>query len=324
MRLRLSGLSYNVKAKSNEPNELSINCRFFDGATGKSLGTTIGLGLGCTEATEIGYHHYEVNQTLVDCEEVIILFFFSDANLANNEEEFWVEELNIYGSEEGETYLPDIVDPIIYSSEDLTYTEGTLGNTINWTIVDESNGTFALYMNWSYISGGTWVNGDIISKDVNFLEEGIYYYTLVAIDTFDNYAESTIIVTVTSSEVIDTENPVIMSTGDVAYIEGHQGKYINWTIVDESTGIYVLLRDGLLLEVDSWISGEIISINVDNLAEGVYNYTLIAIDASGNQAIRSVFVVVAKPERTAFPSMYVLLISFCLMLPIIYRRKKKN
>ena len=317
-------LSYDIRARSNYGSEVSAHCRFFDAVTGRSLGTTIGTGISSPGALEVGYHHYEVNQTLPGHDEVIILFFYSDASLENNDKEFWIKELNIYGSEAGSPYIPDIGDPVISSSGDLTFTEGSIGNYINWTIYDESYGTYYIFENGVPIATDDWISGEFISMNVDYLVEGFYMYNLVAIDASGNQAESTIDVNVNALEIIDTEDPVIFSSGDVAYFEGSTGNYINWTMIDESTGTYVLLRDGLLLEADSWVSGEIISINVDNLAEGVYNYTLIAIDVSGNQAVHSVFAVVAKPERTAFPSMYILLIGFSLILPIIYRRRKKN
>ncbi|MHA1419351.1 MAG: hypothetical protein ACTSVO_06515 [Candidatus Heimdallarchaeaceae archaeon] len=314
-------LSYEVKAKSTDIAEVSAHCRFFDADTGQTIGTTIGYGISSPGALEVGYHHYEVNQTLEGYDEVIILFFYSDGNLANNDKEFWIRNLNIYGSVAGSQYDLDTEDPVILASEDLNYIEGATGNFIEWTISDESTGFYILYRNDDVIYADNWIKDAFVSVNVDYLVEGIYNYTLVATDSFGNRAFSTIIVTVIA---FDTTEPVILTTGDVTYTDGTLENYINWTISDESSGTYELYRNGVLIQNDDWLNDELISVNVDYLVEGIYNYTLVATDSYGNQAISTVFVVVTSPNMIASPSLYILLIGFSLMLLINYRRKKRN
>jgi hypothetical protein len=63
-----------------------------------------------------------------------------------------------------------------------------------------------------------------------------------------------------------------------------------------SSGNYQVFKNGELLTSAVWSNGSTISIAVDGLSTGTYNYTIIAADASSNVVTDTAFVTVVEPE----------------------------
>lgn len=123
------------------------------------------------------------------------------------------------------------------------------------------------------------------------------------------------------------DTPVIKTSGDVSFFEGSLGNYIKWTIFDVSMGTYALYKNDTLVFDNDWVSGEFISINVDDLIEGIYFYTIVATNTFGGQTTRMVFVLVTAPEvpaRTNFSLLHILLLGLCMFIPVVLNRRKRN
>jgi hypothetical protein len=91
--------------------------------------------------------------------------------------------------------------------------------------------------------------------------------------------------------VVDTTSPTINHPSDLIYEIGTTGHTIEWTPSDLYPGSYQILRNGVPIVSGSW-DGSSISVSVDGLAGGTYNYTIIVADSSGNLVIDSVSVAV--------------------------------
>ncbi|MBY9007667.1 MAG: glycoside hydrolase family 9 protein [Candidatus Lokiarchaeota archaeon] len=89
------------------------------------------------------------------------------------------------------------------------------------------------------------------------------------------------------------EHPTFVSTpSDLVYIEGTTGHALSWTATDDNPDIYDVLRDDILVSTGTWTNLEILSINVDGLSAGIYNYTIIVEDDDDYTATDSVNVTV--------------------------------
>jgi len=75
--------------------------------------------------------------------------------------------------------------------------------------------------------------------------------------------------------------PFISQTEDISYEVGTAGHVIEWTIGNFVPTSYELYRDGGLLVSNAWPGGTVISFNIDNLAPGSHNYTIIISGGSG-------------------------------------------
>jgi len=123
------------------------------------------------------------------------------------------------------------------------------------------------------------------------------------------------------------DTPVIKTSGEISFFEGSLGNYINWTIFDVSMGTYALYKNDTLVFDNDWVNGEFISINVDDLIEGIYFYTIVATNTFGGQTARMVFVLVTAPEvpaRTNFSLLHILLLGLCMFIPVVLNRRKRN
>jgi hypothetical protein len=97
----------------------------------------------------------------------------------------------------------------------------------------------------------------------------------------------------------DSVPPEIDSPADIPYYVGDTGHSITWNPTDEHPVRYEILRNGVSIRTGGWNSTiEIISISVDGLGIGSWNYTIIVTDSGGNSATDTVFVIVSESSTT--------------------------
>ena len=189
-----------------------------------------------------------------------------------------------------EDFLYDFVFSEIYTSTpaDVSILAGSVGNLLEWSIYDTfhfyaySGGTIQVYR-----EGVLVFNEDLedypleYSASIDGLNQGTYEYEFrVIIDGFNIVLSDTVMVTVGAGDVVTVNSP-----SDMSYIVGATGKQISWTpqgVGTLSTFSYEITRNGTSLETGSWTSGTAISISVEGLALGSYEYviTLTADDIS--------------------------------------------
>ncbi len=194
--------------------------------------------------------------------------------------------------------------PTIDSPADISYPEGATGNQIVWNPDAMFPSNYTLYRNGVIVDMGPW-DGSSITVNVDGLSVGTYNYTLVVNDTIGNSDRDTVMVSVE-----DITPPVVTGSTDITFEFGESGHEINWTLTDSYPATYEVLLNGSRITTGVWnASGEVFYLSLDSLDVGVYNYTLVAYDGTGNAGSHSVIVsvfgdvdapVVDEPTDTSF------------------------
>jgi hypothetical protein len=97
--------------------------------------------------------------------------------------------------------------------------------------------------------------------------------------------------------VLDTTLPTIDSPDDIEYESGTTGHSITWQPSDADPDSYEVYRNNGVIDNGAWNVEDIIVV-LDGLGIGVYNYTLVIHDGSGNSASETVLVIVVEASTT--------------------------
>ncbi len=186
-------------------------------------------------------------------------------------------------------FVRDTLLPILDSPNDITYEQGADSHNISWTSVDIHPGTYIIYENNVEIESGSWFSDVAITVNVDGLTPGTYDYTIVVFDTSNNSATDTVIVTVE-----DTTAPVLTTPAGVIYEQGETGNNITWTATDYNPETYIVYRDGIEIASGTWTSNNPITVNVDGLLPGSYDYTIVVADMYGNSVSNTIIVTVTE------------------------------
>lgn len=196
--------------------------------------------------------------------------------------------------------LNDTTPPIITNqTANSTYAQGSVGNKVSWTATDNyAPGNYTLFMNGSLYSTNTWTNNTALIITIDGLTTGLHNLTIVFNDTSGNNASSTIWVTV----VADTMNPVIINQPtNSSYLFVSSGNNISWIVIDDiAPGNYSLFNNGALISSNSWINNTVLVVNIDGMAIGLHNLTIVFNDSSGNKISSTVWVTVFEDTLSPF------------------------
>jgi hypothetical protein len=189
-----------------------------------------------------------------------------------------------------DTVVVTVVDgdpPTIDHPSDVTYDEGAVGNTITWSPYDLSPANYSLFFEGSLLKSNTWnASDETITVSVDGLTPGSYNYTILVTDSDDNSVLDTVFV-----HVNDITPPTIDSPEDASYAEGTSSNTISWNPFDLYPSSYDVFKDGELVLSSPWSTSPI-TISIDGLFAGVYNFTIVVHDFSLNSAHDTVFVTV--------------------------------
>ncbi|MHA2030385.1 MAG: LamG-like jellyroll fold domain-containing protein, partial [Candidatus Kariarchaeaceae archaeon] len=100
------------------------------------------------------------------------------------------------------------------------------------------------------------------------------------------------------------EAPVFVSTPiDITgYIEGDTGYSLTWNSTDDNPNTYTIYREDVPIDSGSWTNAADITINIDGLLKGLYNFTIEVIDDNGNPSVDQVDVTVIDATLPVFVS----------------------
>jgi hypothetical protein len=172
------------------------------------------------------------------------------------------------------------------------YIEGTTGNSISWTITDNYPAEYNITVNSVLLSNTTWTSSLPLVINIDGLSTGVYNYTIIAWDQSGNFIIDSVIVTVN-----DETAPSFNLVPDLSsYIETTTGHDLVWNVLDLHPAYYNLTRNGDYIENANWISNQDISINIDGLPAGVYNFTFHIYDLSNNSITNWIVVEVLDTE----------------------------
>ncbi len=185
----------------------------------------------------------------------------------------------------------DATAPSIDHPDDIHYDEGSIGNSITWSPSDLHPNLYEVYRDGLKIESGQWTGGSIV-VNVDGHTAGIYNYTLRVLDQDNNEAQDTVFV-----YVEDHNAPTVDHPADISYVVGETGHSIQWSATDNHPDHYSLYRNGTHLETHAW-NGSPVTIDVDGLLAGTYNYTIVFYDESGNSVSDTVIVTVTPSSTT--------------------------
>jgi plastocyanin len=192
--------------------------------------------------------------------------------------------------------LTDSVSPTINHPDDISCEAGSRGYTITWSPSDLFPDSFQIRRDAEEVASGTWI-GSTLSISVDGLPPATYTYTVDVLDTAGNSATDSVQVTVLASV-----EPIIDHPADIECVVGSTGNSITWTPEDLFPHAYQILRNDTEVDSDSW-DGSVITVSVDGLEIGTYNYSLTVSDEAGNLVTDTVFVYVrlhiAGPETVS-------------------------
>jgi parallel beta-helix repeat protein len=119
---------------------------------------------------------------------------------------------NLYGFATVSAFTLTVADttpPTVTDAEDIEFLEGEGGDyELQWTLSDLSPLTFILYRNGTEVtSSSTPTTAVYFSTTIEDFSAGVYNYTIVAIDIWDNMASDTVMVTVLPIPILDTLLP---------------------------------------------------------------------------------------------------------------------
>jgi hypothetical protein len=178
-----------------------------------------------------------------------------------------------------DTTPPDIPGPI-----DIEYAEGLTGNDIVWNPSDLYPFSQIIERNGLVLRSTTW-DGSPIAISADGLSPGEWNFTLIVSDSSGNIAVDTVMVTVN-----DVTLPTIDHPSNIEMTEG-ASRSIIWNPFDSNPDSYIIYRNGTSIDSGSW-DGSSISVSLDGLAVGVWNYTLVVQDGMGYTIGDTVFVTV--------------------------------
>jgi hypothetical protein len=189
--------------------------------------------------------------------------------------------------------VTDTTAPTVTSPTPVTYEAGTTGHNLTWVPTDVHTGTYVVYRNGTEVANGTWTPGSSIIVDIDNLEVGIYSYTIVITDAFANSVTDAVLVT-----VADTTAPVLTGPADITYGEDptDPALLLSWTATDLYPGTYAIFQNGTEIASGAWTAGTPIVLELDILTVGVYNFTIVITDASGNSVSDTVIITITEEE----------------------------
>lgn len=180
------------------------------------------------------------------------------------------------------------ISPNISSPDDLNYKLDETGNLLEWIVGDENPGFYTITVDEILHAQDIWINGTI-STNVDGLAVGMHMIILYIYDIHGNMVSDAVIVT-----VLEINPPEISSPGDFSYKLGTTGNLISWVLGDVNPGEYNITMDGILIgTTQTWVNGTI-SVNIDGLDLGVYEFIIYVYDIYGYMASDTVIVTITE------------------------------
>jgi parallel beta-helix repeat protein len=97
----------------------------------------------------------------------------------------------------------------------------------------------------------------------------------------------------------DRTIPILDHPSDIEYVEGETGYKIEWSPNADNPKNYTIYQNGATIKSGFWnSSSEKISISIDGLSTGIYNYTIEVFNEAENYATDTVYVTVTSVETT--------------------------
>jgi len=224
-------------------------------------------------------------------------------------------------------HVYDDFSPEITGPANMWFFVDATDQTVEWDVSDLNPDIYILALDGEEYTTGSWTTG-VLSIDVDDIGEGEHELMMTIYDADGNSATDSVLILV----IDDDDNPTIDNPANIVYLEGTTGNAIVWSPSDDYPDSYQVSFNGSIVETDVW-GGSRITLNVDGLAPGSYEYTITVYDVSGNFATDSVNVTVnylIVPEEPVTDDWLLLILAgaaigaIVIVVVIIYYMKKRT
>lgn len=193
---------------------------------------------------------------------------------------------------------------------DLVFLEGDTSYIISWIASDPNADNYTIYKDDVLIDNGTWTDGSPINHLLNYqLPVGVNhtYHIVLTENTGYNITDYVCV------RVIEIDLPQLVNAPSDLYIGLETtNQILSWNLTDSHPGNYTIYQNGSIFWFDSWTSSIPINYNMSNDINflGVYNYTIIADDTSGNIINDTVFVFVLNVTDISIKSKHYIMCEY--------------
>jgi parallel beta-helix repeat protein len=191
-------------------------------------------------------------------------------------------------------FVIDTTAPLILDTPQDQVVEDTTGLELSWQASDYYPYNYSLILDNGTILTGYWQNNSSITHTLSDMDIGNYTYVIIFSDLFGLKT-----VTNVTIRVVDLSPPTIVPLADREYTEGISSFNLTWNFSDKYNGSYILYQDGVMVTSGVWSHNYTVSYGVGPLPVGVYTFTLVVTDYSGNQAIDDLVVTVKAIDTTS-------------------------
>jgi parallel beta-helix repeat protein len=271
-------------------------------------------------ATNILYCNAPIieNNLLLDNTRDIFLQYTDNALIQNNTCKKDIYIVNSYG-----VYLHGSVNATIK----LNTIEDAIKYGLFFTSSSENNSVFLnSYIN-NNPSGFSQASDDGINNIwySPSLNAGNYWDDLLG---SENYSIDGSAASIDLYPIIEIDSPpvIINHPDDIEYEENTTENTISWEVYDLDPSTYIIYLDGTEVERNSWVFINEITINIDLLPAGTYNFTIVVSDDNENTIIDTVFVTVipvVSEFRTSETLLFLSVLTLLIFPIAIMRRRKK-
>ncbi|MBD3160201.1 MAG: hypothetical protein GF309_15595 [Candidatus Lokiarchaeota archaeon] len=99
--------------------------------------------------------------------------------------------------------------------------------------------------------------------------------------------------------LVDGTDPAVEAVEDISFYEGTSGHEIAWSASDVHPYSYTIYKNGSLYDTGDWTdSDEVVTVDLDQLSLGTFNYTVVFADEVGNTGKDTVMVTVLMESTT--------------------------
>ncbi|MHA2090252.1 MAG: hypothetical protein ACW98K_05285, partial [Candidatus Kariarchaeaceae archaeon] len=190
--------------------------------------------------------------------------------------------------------VTDFAEPFWHNPyTEYNYEFFSTSNILEWNFTDNHPDEYYIFHNATSlgqnITSALWSSSNNITLVIDGLPIGTYYFKISVYDEDRNHANFTTMVTVYAGPppvwtLIPEDTPIIFATTTNS---------VTWVATDNYPDIYILYRNGsIIIPGNAWTSGFPIFVSIDDLAVGIYNFTLTVLDKSGNSQTSTIFVTV--------------------------------
>ena len=174
----------------------------------------------------------------------------------------------------------DTTAPILEHLDDVVLLADVGALNLSWNAFDYNPLFYQIWSNESLVKSGDWnSSSESFSVYEASLPAGMYNYTLNVTDLFGHSSCDSVIVTAE----YDFDAPSITGPTTIEFTEGTVGNHVWWLFHDKYPANYTVFLNGSIVLEDTWnATHNSISIRLDSLEVGVYNYTILVTDISNN------------------------------------------